>query len=612
MRRGKRKLMWGAGILLALLAIFIIPTVWLQPWSIDHYYGRVFLRFALRHPMMLTGLGMLDGTPLDFHSDKLDDMSMAMEDKEARFVDEELAMLRRYKRAGMAPGGRLSYDVLEWFLVDQQQANHFLRYDYPVNQLFGIQSGLPDFMINLHPLKQPRQAEAFVARVSQFGRAFDQVLDGLKAREKAGVVPPRFVIEKVLTEMKGFAAHPPAENPMMVRFVSRLDSIPGLSDERKTQLREALERQIRETVIPAYGRLIAYHEHLLTVATDDDGVWKLPDGDAYYDQCVRSRTTTDMPADSIHELGRRETAGLQAQMMEILARQGYRGKPLAAAMKQISEEPRFRFASGDSGRAAILAGYRSIIEDSQKRMDKLFGVKPAAGVTVERIPEFKEATSPGAYYQASSIGGARPGTFYANLRDPGETRRYEMRTLAYHEAVPGHHFQISIQQELKGVPFFRRIIPFTAYAEGWGLYAERVAYENGFHHDAFDSLGALQAELFRAVRLVVDTGIHRKHWTRQQAIDYMVENTGMSQPEVVTEIERYIVNPAQACAYKVGQLKILELREHARERLGARFDIRGFHDVVLKNGSLPLGLLERVVDEWVAEELKKPSAQDRG
>ena len=612
MRRGKRKLAWGAGILLVLAAVFIVPTVWLRPWSIDHYYARVFLRFALRHPMMLTGLGMLDGTPLDFHSAKLDDLSMAFEDKEARFVDDELATLRGYDRAGMTPAGRLSYDVLEWFLVDAQQANRFMRYDYPVNQLFGIQSSLPDFMINLHPLKQPKQAEAFVTRVSQFGVAFDQVLAGLEARRTSGVVPPRFVIEKVLTEMKAFAAHAPRENPMYVHFAARVDSIRGLTPERRRQLREHLEREIRDTVVPAYQKLIAFHESLLTVATDDDGVWKLPNGDAFYDQCVRSRTTTDMPADSVHELGRRETARLQAQMLEILGRQGYAAMPLAAAMKKISEEPRFRFAAGDSGREAILAGYRAIIQDSEQRVGAMFGVKPAAGVTVERIPPFKEATSPGAYYQPSSIGGARPGTFYANLRDPGETRRYEMRTLAYHEAIPGHHFQISIQQELKGVPFFRRIIPFTAYAEGWGLYAERVAYENGFHHDAFDSLGALQAELFRAVRLVVDTGIHRKRWTRQQAIDYMVENTGMSPPEVVTEIERYIVNPGQACAYKVGQLKILELRERARERLGARFDIRRFHDVVLRNGALPLGLLERVVDEWVADELKKPSAVDRG
>ena len=612
MRRGRRRLAWAAAILVALIAAFVVPTLWLKPWTIDHYYARVFARFALRHPMLLTGLGMLDGTPFDFYSGKLDDLSPAFEDKEARFVEDELAMLHRYPRARLAPAGRLSYDVLEWFLVDQQQANRFMRYDYPVNQLFGVQSSLPDFMINIHPLKKPRDAETYVERVAQFGRAFDQVLAGLQMREAAGVVPPRFVIREVLAEMKGFVGHPPRENPMFTHFAARLDSLGDLPEQKKAALAERLAKEIQETVYPAYQRLIAYHERLLAVATDDDGVWKLPNGDAFYDQCLRSRTTTDMSADSIHSLGLEETARIQGQMRAILDRKGYRGVELQPAMKKLSEDPAFRFAAGDSGRAAILAGYRAILDESNQRVRDLFGVRPAAGVTVERIPAFKEATSPGAYYQPSSIGGARPGTFYANLRDPAETRRYEMRTLAYHEGIPGHHFQLSIQQELKGVPFFRRIIPFTAYAEGWGLYAERVAYEHGFHQDAYDSLGALQAELFRAVRLVVDTGIHRKHWTRQQAIDYMVKNTGMSEAEVVTEIERYIVNPGQACAYKVGQLKIIELRERARQRLGARFDIRRFHDVVLENGALPLGLLERVVDEWIAGEQKKPSAGDRG
>jgi uncharacterized protein (DUF885 family) len=210
------------------------------------------------------------------------------------------------------------------------------------------------------------------------------------------------------------------------------------------------------------------------------------------------------------------------------------------------------------------------------------------------------------------MAGKRPGIFYANLRDPHETKRPDMRTLAYHEGIPGHHFQIAIQNELTGVPFFRRLIPFTAYAEGWALYAERLALEQGFHQDAFDSLGALQAELFRAVRLVVDTGIHRKRWTRDQAIAYMTRNTGMAESEVVTEIERYIVNPGQACAYKVGQLALLELRERAQARLGPRFDLARFHDVVLSNGSLPLSLVARVVDEWIEDELKRPSPMDRG
>ena len=613
MKRRMRKMLWVVGLLFAALAVFLVPTIWMKPWSIDHYYMRVFLRFASRHPMMLSQLGLLDGSPLDFYSSKLDDFSPAFERKEVGEIDKELATLRSYDRSKMSEAGKLSYDVLEWFLVNQQQDAKFLDYDYPVNQLFGIQSQLPDFMINTHPLRNPAEARAYVARVSQFGAAIDQTIEGLRLRESRKIVPPRFVIREVLKEMQGFVGKPPRENPLYTNFVTKADSIAALSAGDKKELAGRLEGQIRTTVYPAYGRLIAYEQHLESVATDDDGVWKLPNGDAYYDQCLRSNTTTDMPADSIHALGLREVDRIQGEMKRILTEQGVKTTgDLGTTMNRVLDEPRFHFPPGDSGRAIIMADYQKILDDANVRVGKLFDIRPRTGVKVQRVPPFKEATAPGAYYQPGTITGTRPGTFFVNLRDPTENKRPDMRTLAYHEGIPGHHFQITIQQELKGVPFFRRILPFTAYAEGWGLYAERLAYENGFHQDAYDSLGGLQAELFRAVRLVVDTGIHRKHWTRQQAIDYMKANTGMEESKVVTEIERYIVNPGQACAYKVGQLKILELRERARQRLGPRFDIRRFHDVVLENGSLPLGLLERVVDDWVAQELKRPAQGERG
>jgi uncharacterized protein (DUF885 family) len=603
---------WGLGLLVVALAIFLVPTIWLKPWSIDHYYTRVFLRFAVRHPMLLSGLGMFDGTPLDFYSSKLDDMSPAFEQKEARFVDDELATLRSYDRSKMTAKGKLSYDVLEWFLVNQQQDNKFLYYNYPVNQMFGVQSQLPDFMLNIHPLKNPAEARAYISRVGQFGVALDQTIEGLKVRESKKIIPPRFVIREVLTEMKGFVGKAPRENALYTNFTTKTDSIQALSAEDRRKLAGELEGQIQNTVYPAYQRLIAYEEHLESVATDDDGVWKLPDGDAYYDQCLRDNTTTDMPADSIHALGLSEVDRIQTEMKRILAEHGEKVTDLGSGMTKLLAEPRFHFPAGDSGRAIIMADYQKILDDANQRVGALFDLRPQTGLKVQRVPPFKEATAPGAYYQPGSLNGSRPGTFFVNLRDPQETKRPDMRTLAYHEGIPGHHFQITIQQQLKGVPFFRRLLPFTAYAEGWGLYAERLAYENGFHQDAYDSLGGLQAELFRAVRLVVDTGIHRKHWTRQQAIDYMTANTGMEESKVVTEVERYIVNPGQACAYKVGQLKILELRERARARLGPRFDIRRFHDVVLENGSLPMGLLERVVDDWVADELKRPSTVDRG
>jgi uncharacterized protein (DUF885 family) len=608
----KRIVLWALALLVVATAVFAIPTVWLKPWSIDHFYARVFIRFAMKHPMLLTRLGMLDGTPLDFHGGKLDDFSVAAVEEDARFAERQLAMLRSYDRSRMTPSQKLSYQVLEWFLADQVAGNRFTFHDYPVNQLFGIQSTLPDFMLNQHPFKRARDAENYVRRIEGFGVAFDQVIEGLRLRERKGVIPPRFVMDAVLAEMRGFVARPPAEHPLYTHFAARTDSMQGLEPAKRRELLTRLGAAIEHTVYPAYGRLVDTCEQLRARATDEDGVWKLPDGAAFYDYCLRSRTTTALGADTLHAIGRREVDRIQAQMREILVAQGYPASDLAATMNRLRKEPRFLYGDGDSARAAIIGDYQRIIDDANRRVSALFDVRPKSGVKVERVPAFKEATAPGAYYNPPAIGGGRPGVFFANLRDPAETAKPGMRTLAYHEAIPGHHFQIAIAQELKGVPFFRRIIPFTAYSEGWGLYAERLALENGFHPTPYDSLGALQAELFRAVRLVVDTGIHRDRWTRRQAIDYMVTNTGMAESGVVTEIERYIVSPGQACAYKVGQLEILALRRHAMDRLGPRFDIRRFHDAVLTHGALPLELLGQVVEEWIERELRGAAAQAKG
>jgi len=610
MRRRKRLALGALGLALA-AAIFLVPTIWFTPWRIDDYYARVFIEYALRHPMLLTGLGILDGTPVHFFAGDLDDFSVTFARREARFLDRQIQILHRYRTDRMSESQRLSYQVLDWFLTDQQRGNRFLFYDYPVNQLFGMQSVLPDFMMNTHPLRRPRDAEDYVKRLARFGVAYDQVIEGLRLRERMRVIPPRFVLREVSAEMKSFRRVPADSNPLVRTFAARIDTMPGLTRGERARLERRVADEVRRTVHPAYDRLIAACAHLEAVASEDDGVWKLPNGDAYYDQCLRSNTTTDLPADTIHVLGLREVARLQAEMKEILARHGYPTRDLAATMIQLAGEPRFHYPPGDSGRTRILADYQAIIDEANRRVAPLFGVRPGFGVEVKRVPAFREATAPAAYYQPASIGGERPGIFFVNLRDPAETSRLGMPTTAYHEAIPGHHFQLTIAQQLKGMPFFRRIIPFTAYVEGWGLYAERVALENGFHRDAYDSLGALQAELFRAVRLVVDTGIHRKRWTREQAIDYMMRTTGMREKEVTTEVERYIVNPGQACAYKVGQLKILELRQRAMDRLGPGFDLKRFHDVVLTNGALPLTLLEQVVDEWIAAESRR-AATERG
>jgi uncharacterized protein (DUF885 family) len=331
-------------------------------------------------------------------------------------------------------------------------------------------------------------------------------------------------------------------------------------------------------------------------------VWKLPDGKAYYNYLLRQHTTTNMTADEIHAIGVAEVDRIQSEMLEIFTAEGYDPSlGVKALFDELAKEDRFYYPDTDAGRAQILEDYATIIDEIEAGISSAFNIKPKADIVVKRVPEFSEQTAPGAYYNHPSRDGSRPGTFYANLFNIKATPRYGMRTLAYHEGVPGHHFQIAIQTELQGIPEFRKESGFTSYSEGWGLYAERLAWEMGFQTDPYDNLGRLHDELFRAVRLVVDTGIHAKRWTREQAIDYMLANTGTAESDVIAEIERYIVMPGQATAYKVGMMELLRLRDEAQEALGDKFDIRDFHDVILKDGALPLTALRELVLKYIAE-----------
>lgn len=615
MSRSSRRWITRIALLLVVaLAAYVVPTLWFRPWQIDMFYTRVFAGFMLRHPMILTSMGLIENTPFAFHAGRLDDFSVAAQDREARWYRGELQTLRAYDRSGMNPSQRMSAEVMEYFLDDLVRQEAFRYHDYPLNQLRGFHSSLVDFMVTNHPMASARDARNYVKRLERFGTAVDQVLEGVVLREKRGIVPPRWVLEKVKAQLAEFAAPEPKENVLYTHFERTTgDSTKGLDAAERARLLGAVEAAVRDVVRPAWGRMASTVDRQITVATDDDGAWKLPEGDAYYDAMLRARTTTDLPADTIHALGRREVDRIHGQMRGLLARLGLRSGDAAADVKRLRDLPGNRFAGGeDEARDSILAGYRAILADAERRLPDYFDVIPEARLEVRRVPAFQEKGSAGAYYDAASFDGSRPGVFYANLRDPHETAKPDMRTLAYHEGVPGHHFQIAIAMEMKGGAFFRKVIPFTAYSEGWALYAERLALEEGFHPTAADSIGALQAELFRAVRLVVDTGIHRKRWTRQQAIDWMIANTGMDSSEVSTEIERYVVNPGQACAYKVGQIAILELRERAKSALGDRFDLKRFHNVVLTNGALPLTVLEKAVDDWIASERRGASAVKAG
>lgn len=587
-----------------LVAVLLVPTFWGRPWSIDHFFTRVFVELLLERPMLLTQLRVLEPFGIRAHNRRLDDFSVAAQRNEAAAVRRNLALLESYRPERLDESQRFSQDVLAWFLAIQAEGEPFLLHDYPFNQLDGLQVDLPDFLQNVHPMNDARDAEDYVARLSQVGVAIDQAIAGTRERAAAGIVPPRFVVDRVRDQVETFLGDGQTPNGLYTSFVERVAKL-DLAPQAQQALAESAQRQVDAVVLPAWRRLAAFLDELEPLASNDVGAWKHPNGAAFYEWALRYHTTTRKTAREIHQIGLDEVARIQGEMRAIRSELESRGEtaadgtPIGAWLRDLQRDERFLYPDTDAGRAQVLADYQAILDDAAPRLPALFGRLPKAPVRVERIPPFKEDGAPGAYYMPPPLDGSKPGIFYASLRSVREIPKLGMRTLAYHEAIPGHHLQIAIAQELPNLPIFRRVVPFTAYAEGWALYAERLALEEGFHPTPYDRLGALVAELFRAVRLVVDTGIHAERWTRERAIEYMLANTGMPETDVVAEIERYIVWPGQACAYKIGQLTILDLRERAKQELGDRFDLREFHDVALGSGSLPLDLLERKVDEWI-------------
>jgi len=600
----KRVLKWLgaiAAVVVIAIAIFLVNLIWFRPWSLNLFYEKVFAEILFDHPEILSTLGLVEQIGLTGHNGKLDDESPAHQQREFNRWKRDLAQLRQYPVDRQSPSQKLSTRVLDWFLQVQTEGEKWQWHDYPVNQFFGVQNQFPSFMANTHRLLSKKDCDYYVMRLDALPKKFDQVLDGLKVREQKQILPPRFVVEEVLKEMTEFIGKPASENILATSFKTRAAKIDKLSETDRASFQALVESAITNKVYPAYQRLIDYFREILPKTTTDDGVWKLPDGDAFYAYKLHENTTTTLKPDEVHELGLREVARIEGEMRTILDANGFAGQPIGEAMDKLTKDPRFLYSNDDKGRADALAKYTDLIKESTERSSKqLFLTTPRAKIEVRRVPEFKQATAPGAYYEIAAMDGSRPGIFFANLRDMNEVPKWSMPTLAYHEGVPGHHWQLSTAEELKGVPQFRKVLPFTAYAEGWALYCEWLAKQAGWYdNDPFGDLGRLRDELFRAVRLVVDTGIHAKHWTREQAIAYMREKTGMGEKEVKSEIERYIVAPGQACAYKIGMLKLQELRARAQKELGERFDQREFHDAVLKNGALPLEILDEQVNDYI-------------
>lgn len=609
--------------MLILGGLWLTNLIWFKPFSINHFYEKVFVEAVLDDPELTTQLGI--PVIYDWTKDELNDISDTKQWEDFNKAKEDYKTLLSYNYDNQSPENQLNTDILGYFVkMNAIEAEPFFYHDYPVNQMFGVQSSLPSLMASSHRLNDESDIEAYLSRLSKFDTKFSQLIENLKIRESKGIVPPRFINNIVLEEMRGFVGlqsdtlgnlsdttSAVTSNILYTNFETKVKVIEDISEEQKTAYKKRVAEAIENTVLPAYLSLIDYFEKLNINATNDAGVWKHPDGDAYYRYKLKENTTTDLKPEEVYAIGLSEVARIKEEMNAILEAEGYADstKTIGEIIQKLNEEERFLYPNTDESREMILKDFENILAEINEGLDDAFTIRPKAKLEVKRMPEFKEEGFAMAYYEGPAIDGSRGGVFYTNLRAPDEVVKFGMKTLAYHEGIPGHHFQIAIQNELEGLPTFRTILPFTAYVEGWALYTEQLAWELGFYeNDPFGNLGRLQAEMWRAVRLVVDAGIHYKKWTREEAIDYMVANTGMLTKDVITEIERYVVLPGQACAYKIGMLKILELREKAKRELGNAFDLREFHDAVLKNGAVPLDILEEIIDDYIASTLESSNS----
>jgi uncharacterized protein (DUF885 family) len=595
---------------LAICAFALAPIVHAATYTADQIaaesakanalFERAFQDSVDRNPILQAQLGIKKDT------DKWQDLSDARAAEDlARNLNQLAELKRTVDFEALDPQTRLSYRLFADAAERRVRRFPFRFHNYPISQNGGIHTSVPTTLANLHRVDDAKDAQAYIARLKGVGPMLDQVIENLRLRRERGIVPPRWVFPPVAEAARGIVAGAPfdesgKDSPIWADFTKKIAALKDVDAAQKKTLLDEGRAALRDAVKPAYGKLIAYWRDLETVATDDDGAWKFPNGKEYYDLDVADTTTTALTAEQIHQIGLDEVARLHEEMKGLLKRVNFSGD-LQAFFKFMREEPRFYLPNTPESREKYLALANAKIDDMRGRLDQLFITKPKAPLVVRATEPYREKTASKAFYQRGAPDGSRPGIFYATLYDMHEMPTYQMDAIIYHEGIPGHHMQISIAQELQGIPSFRKNGFYGAYIEGWGLYCELLPKEIGLYQDPYADFGRLAMELWRAVRLVVDTGIHAKKWTRQQAIDYFVGNTPQSQAEVVREIERYIVNPAQATSYKIGMLKILELRTLAKKELGAAFDLREFHEVVLKDGPLPLNLLDENVRAWIAK-----------
>lgn len=563
----------------------------------NELFDTIFMEGVNRNPVRQTYLGI----KIDY--DKWQDLSEENSAKELAFAKEALQRIQVINVNNLDKQTKLSFQLLTQKLEQQIADYPWRHHNYPVNQMFGVHSQIPALLINQHSIKDTKQAYDYIARVKNSKVLLEQLIDQLEIRANKGIIAPKFVFGHVIRDSKNLTVGAPfdngADSTLYADFTSKIDKL-DITDTEKQALTAKLSSALTTEFKAGYQALVSYLVELEKKADTTDGAWKFPNGDKFYNNALKRTTTTNLTADEIHKIGLDEVARIHDEMRVIMKKVNYKGT-LSEFFQFMRHDPQFYYAGDDAGRERYLTEATALINTMKGELDQLFITKPKADLKVKKVEAFREKSAGKAFYQQPAPDGSRPGIYYANLYDMEAMPTYQMEALAYHEGIPGHHMQIALKQELEGIPKFRKFGGYTAYSEGWGLYSEMIPKEIGFYQDPYSDFGRLAMELWRACRLVVDTGIHNKKWNLAQGIEYYVSNTPNAKSDAIKRVERHVVMPSQATAYKIGMLKIVELRTKAKQQLGDKFDIREFHDVVLTNGAVPLNVLEDMVNDYIVD-----------
>jgi len=558
-------------------------------------FDTIYMEGVNRNPVRQTYLG------LKTNYDKWYDLSEEDNEKELAFTKQDLQRVKTIDVTMLDKQTKLSYELLVQSMQEEIDDYKWRHHNYPVNQMFGVHSQIPALLINQHSIADVKQANDYISRLNGIEEVLGQLVDQLKIRENKGIIAPQFVFEHVIRDSKNLLVGAPyddgEETTLLADFSKKVKKL-EISEQEKQALIEKANAALLTKVKTGYEGLITYLTALEKKADSRDGAWKFPEGEAFYNNALKRTTTTNLTAEEIHTVGLSEVNRIHNEMRTIMEKVGFEGD-LAEFFVFMRNDKQFYYDGDKAGKARYLKEATQIIDTMKSRLDDLFITKPKADLIVKAVEAFREKSAGKAFYQRPAPDGSRPGSYYANLYDMEAMPTYQMEALAYHEGIPGHHMQIALNQELENIPKFRKYARYTAYSEGWGLYSEMIPKEIGFYQDPYSDFGRLAMELWRACRLVVDTGMHVKKWTREQGIEYYVTNTPNAKSDAVKMVERHAVMPSQATAYKIGMLKILELRNKAKSALGEKFDIREFHNVVLTNGAVPLNVLEIMVNDYI-------------